>query len=622
MSGKTRNVDIILPAGLSEKGARQSKKQKPRQKKPKAPVQSVVKPKQKVQAAYGERLGDNSQWARPGFVQFHQRVGFNWDPQMAELVDQYEHIPEGPECWLEKLFDPVDRPGIIEDIDKIPDGALDDSMIGEARHIVYLKPPGVTNGGVTLDGSNWSVFVWSPPLLRTALVIVASATGNDVSEDEVNLAMAAWNNLSSPEVALNPNWVQVDEAGDVYIQVVQYPILTNLRPPVNGVSPDFQAYRLAWDGVKIEWNAPALLDQGGEVATQLASNIISRGNHEVLSVVGDKIVDGSYGLSSAIQSFFLNTPWGNVNLSTAAANSSTITVGEDTVMTFATVGASVSLSNGDLLRLNFVSSIPQSLNIQTAAAATPTVFTTVRSVTNPLVASNSEFPLFFTVTVLGDVLNQQLNVVGLPAFMNSGQMYQASPNAVQNIGHFDGGFKIAKKLYQPTTALRLSTGQQYAKVRFATPSMTLFQQSTVETGANPYADSYDRNFGSAFIQLTGISKANFPMLTMRRGIEAVVNPSSVFAMFMTAGQPMCEAALTTAGAINHEIAHATPAMMSLTDLLDNIIGKVNELPLGGVVGKLVGGIVSNVFGQKKPVPRETRPKRRRRRGRDRRVARV
>lgn len=640
MTGKAgRNVDIILPAHLETQGASSApavaktrRVRKPRAKKPSGYREwkpRAGNPATKTQTMtvndrmyrYGERLGEPAM----------SRPGPGVEPSIVQTVlNKFQHIPKGACCWMQKLFDPVDQPTGVKDIDKPPDGAVDDSAIGETRHAVYLKPPGQSGKTIPLDGENWSFLLWSPPTLRTACFIIASTEGNDISSDAMNLAAAAWNNLSSYKVALNPKWVQVDETGDIFLQIIQYPTLAKLSPPVNGVSPEFQAYRFAWDGFKIEWNAPALLDQGGEMAVQLPPNIQSRNNHNVLNNLGEDLVDGSYGLDGANQQFFLTTPWGRVTLSTAAVNSSTIVVADPSYMSFATGDVPVVLASGDVLRLNFVSSIPQALNLQWAMAATPTVFTTVRSVTNPLQAVNSEFPLYFTVASLtADQLSQQINVIGIPAFENSGQMFQASPEAVQNIGHFDGGFKVGKKIWQPDTALRLADGQQYAKLRIATSSMSLEQQSTVEIGNNPYADSYDLNFGNAFVQLTGISKSNYPMITMRRGVEAVISPESVFAMFMTKGQPLCEAALTTTSVVNHDTTHAQPAPMFIGSFVSSLVGKINQLPIGKLVTGIVGGVVEGVFGKAREEEAETETDyqyhmNRRRRGgrpRDRRVSR-
>lgn len=594
-------VDLTLPATIANRGAQPKnnqpqKKRRNRGKPPNKAPQPPVAPEPPLQQDQAKTLtyGDNRQ-------SYGRRVARGNIVRTA--LRQCPNVSAHGAEWVMKAYDCLEAEEGLCEGHKVPDGAFKNSLVGEMRHLVYLRPPRQTASAIPLDGNNWSVFVWSPALLRTAAFIIASLDGADISALHMKLACATWNDLEDYKAADYPEWVQVDDEATLFLQRIRFPILDTLPVPVGGVSPVWASYRFAADGIRIEWNAPSLLDQGGVTAVQVAANNVTRSSYEGLEPDGRVLVQGAYGLIVDDGEFFLNTPWGLVNLSAPDGTVSTaITVNFPATMGTLQNAITAELATGDLLRLRYLpDSSPATLSgllvIERALAATPTIFDPLpgRNVRINGI-NNVNVGLNFKVSPL-DIMagHPQINAIAVPAFDTSGMLFQGAPGAVQAIAHDSHGIDVVKSPWQPF--LFASSGQKYAPVRLITDNMSPEALSSVETGINQFADSYDLNFGNAFVQIVGMSSSNYPMLSFRRVIEVVVNPINVFAIFQTQAAPKDMVAIMVADCLKDQMPHAFNAKTKgLGGLISTILDLVNQVPGGSLVSGVVSNIVGSVLG--------------------------
>lgn len=187
--------------------------------------------------------------------------------------------------WYFKYLDPAgatESARAVGEYSKIPDGLVKFSVDAEIREIYNEECPTVSDVSVPLDGSQWSLAIFSFPMFRTAYIAVANIENKEISLEVINDLIEWLNNLSDwRSVVDSLQWLNFTDDTTYFVRIRVLRPTYDIPDPTEGLLRTVSDYRLTYKALTCEMNAPTLIDQGFWIGGQYALTPTSTQQYDV-----------------------------------------------------------------------------------------------------------------------------------------------------------------------------------------------------------------------------------------------------------------------------------------------------------------------------------------------------
>lgn len=460
--------------------------------------------------------------------------------------------------WFSKYIDPAGATEIgraVGECSKIPDGLLTFSVDAEIRTIRTLTVPGLEPGSIGDIGKVWGMTIFSYPMFRTGYFVLANTASAVISDA---IALEFTNVLNSlyeyRDLIRSGEWLQLGEHEDWFWMVEVLPPTFDTPDPLNGPTRTLTDWRMSYKSLTIENNAPKLADQGLIVGAHyaLTSAPIAEPVTETLSVPS-VLTFTRYGITSAGPGSIL---WQIPNLIQPIATGSSPPLTPNSI--FSSTTQVIEGNRWHVMR-TAVQGTPHLWQYRvgpnnTWYSSPAVIFAEENDIVTVTIPAGGN-PIQLTSTFPGSV-SISLNIgVGIGAsasvvmFMDlpdpieaggSGQTielpaYRTDEIAANNfkmeqfqIAESEGGYLVHRKMRNPV--FELTNAQSFGPIVFTTLNST----SPFSNGTG-LQDTFDANFSTGSVVLSGISHANSPIIKLYQGWEGVTNIATPLGQFGHAG---------------------------------------------------------------------------------------
>jgi hypothetical protein len=431
-------------------------------------------------------------------------------------------------AFIKNYCDPLGEHNTSVDAARVPDGALNSSAGGFFRGITTVVLPW-QSGTVTLEGT-YSLLIVQPNFVRSMAILIGRPTSEEFDEDFIAKFADKWAMLPSREVALYPNWVEIDDTAGSVFSVLQTGAMQNILPPdSNGVSGTIDSLRFSSQGISMFYNTPDLINQGTYASMRYPANFSLRdfGVQQDLSGYGPMYINtrmiGSVNEISVVSSGSIvpTLQWNYV------ANPNFPVTPITATHAFRNHSGSFVVDVGDEYRFE-VGINAELVNLTTTQRISVCV--------TPSTAVNTYNSVrMYTIWDGDDTPQAQDTTQTVLVFPPSTQadMYQQNPKSDIQLSKETGGVYLPGAIFQPI--FNVAQSGDYRKILFTNTAHVIRpDEIDTETG---WFDTLDRNFGISIINMQSVPYACKPMLKYARSVEIVPAANSLVGIFTTGTPP-------------------------------------------------------------------------------------
>jgi hypothetical protein len=556
-------------------------------------------------------------------------------------------LPVAAEDWVYRYCDPCGEYRVNREHAKVPDAALPNSAMLQARQVSVIRPPPV-NGQenpqqqVSLDGRMWTLTIIVVPLFRTPLILVASMVNGELTQDMRVKLMTAWNQVQEPPPY--PEWQLLDRDESTFWSTINFRLYEHaIKPDLDtGVSGDIEQYRFTSYGLTVHFNTPSLVNQGMVMGAQWATSRGQKAATVVPLKINSSVVDftipamGGFLVMSATTAFQVFIPAVNEDVWQLMTNGRGIVAKSFTVNQGGApilkqnpfVMPRLFVNNANVLNVNMtfqnsielsyrspaavVTLIPANsdwvLNVIRLNTTQPRLFSVTLSVTvgaDTIVVVNAEelfagqdirMSLTRVFGAEGDDWDAEqqpstVQTLELPPTTNE-DIVQSTPKSVVLMLKDTEGCYMPMRIFQPV---------YNAQAAASMSPICLIGDGISDLLPTAVVDTMDLNYGSGVMILSSIPYACAPVIKLIRDTEMIASKTSLIQGVMEADDDKCEPALEIARSITTHHPFMYPKNYNcLGGLFKMITGIVNKVPiLGNVVGAIapiVQGLLPTEFG--------------------------
>lgn len=501
--------------------------------------------------------------------------------------------------WYFKYLDPAgatESGRAIGEFSKIPDGLCKFSVDAEMRSIYNEECPTIGTGGIPLDGANWSVTIFSPPMFRFNYLVVADTRDREITRDMLLIVLEQVNNLSDWKAVADESLWNSTTDPNVWWRIRTNPPLADMPEPVVGSTTTVSDYRLTYKGMTLESNAPTLVDQGYWIGGQYAITP-KETPAEVPSINEPVTRTGVIHLNVGTSNVFVTLDIVDLTVSAPApwvVVQSPILMNTDfthPLSDIITPTVTVQLPSTKMLRLAGTNAVwADALDTITFTVGPPAetghrtfTFTSSRSGTTPVAISHLSGA--WTTTVLYLEANDYsgsstYNVLELPP-SEINQIAANNPKIEQFLMKESmGAYIVHSKMRNPV--FQLSSAAEFGWVKFKTNTSSF---SYHEGGIR---DTIDKNFSSAVVSVRGISQSQTIVVKTYVGWEGITLANTPYGQFAHTGLLECEEILRASNQLATSLTGVYPAN-------DNFAAIVSAFAAKALMGLMRGEASSSVI---------------------------
>lgn len=516
----------------------------------------------------------------------------------------FSSLPLGAREFVHRHLNPCGEYVTLKDSSKVPDGAIPNSAIIELREAIIVRPPNSSTASVPLDGSMWTLTIIHTPMFRTPLIMVASMSNAEMSEETRELLKFAWN--VTEELPEYPNWVNLDT--DNFWCVVKWTALKSVDPPTSsGASTSIQQFRITADGMTMYDNTPDLINQGMVIGAQWNVNSALKTERTRSDLVGySGPVRTNGGIIGGVGTLFWNSRYPilldtlaitvNTGQATVTSNTSdaiwqyavirfSSTVAQNLVFTVEAshsfVQGAITVNRGDVLTYSFTYNLVGAT--VTFALSTPSSGDLVSVTAVALGTIVDEI-----VTIVDELEMPEVTAWQLPP-TDTQNIIQSTPKAVYMSAKEQNGIYMVKRVFQPVFNMQEANNRRQVVI------VSTDEQDAGITLAP--SDVFDANYGIGVVVWSSIPTSCSPAIKLIRDVEIVAGMNGPFTPFMMSCEDKCEPALEIVRAVSmHHPMMYPESYNALGGLMNIINGVVGNIPiLGNVVGAVLP-IVKSLLG--------------------------
>jgi hypothetical protein len=506
------------------------------------------------------------------------------------------------EGWYFKYLDPagaVETGRAIGEFSKIPDGLTTFSVDAEIRTLTTLSVPGIdVTSNLPLDGSTWSLNLFSYPMFRTGYIAVGNNRDKEMGQS-VRLALVqALNNLVDfRDVVNNNEWVPFayDIEDGWYYLISPLPPTFDLPDPNTGLLRTLTSYRLSYKGLTIEHNAPTLIDQGFWIGGNFAldpSNITQEVENttEVPTWISMRVVSAPPQVNNVVNVFIPNLPPYPGQSSDAPFWQLNLAVGTPPFTYSPAMGNTWYNTYG-----NVFAEFGDTITFTLTVTGPPDVITmTISSDHSPPPAN-----IVLTTSNITGAFTQQKVFMDLPLETERGgtakaielvadtpqQIAANNPKMEQFLmKESQGAYLVHKKMRKPV--FQLTPAASFGPVQFTTPG---YDPSNNHADGSGIVDTIDENMSTISCCIRGISHANVLVVKLFQGWEGLTNVNTPFGQFGHTGLPRNDAVMELVDNLNVRTTGVYPAN-------DNFLGAIARFAAGALRKLFTSEATSTMMG--------------------------
>lgn len=501
--------------------------------------------------------------------------------------------------WYFKYLDPAgatESGRALGEFSKIPDGLCKFSVDGEMRSVYNEECPVLPNNNLPLDGANWSLSVFSPPMFRFNYLVVADTRDREITRDTMFAVLEQVNNLSDwKSVADEALWNSTNDP-NVWWRIRTNPPLADMPEPVVGSATTVSDYRLSYKGMTLESNAPTLVDQGYWIGGQYAispketpAEVPSLGEPTTNTGVVHLFVGSSnVGVLFDVTGLTITAPPPWIVTQSPIDERTDFTHPMNNVVT---PDVSIQLPSSKTLRVagsNLVWADPIdtiTFNIGPPLETGHRTFTfnSSRSGASPIAINHLSGAWASTVLYLESTdssNSSSYNVLELPP-SEVNQIAANNPKIEQFLMKESmGAYVVHSKMRNPV--FQLVSAAEFGWVKFKTNT------SGINFHEGGIRDTIDKNFSSAVVSIRGISTSQTIVVKTYVGWEGITLANTPYGQFAHTGLLECEEILRASNQLATSLTGVYPAN-------DNFAAIVSAFAAKALMGLMRGEASSSVI---------------------------
>lgn len=512
---------------------------------------------------------------------------------LVQYPELTHRLTENDRGFLYNFLDPCDERVGPSSCSKVPDGTLSNSGITGLREAFNVHPPFevAQSASGPLGGPVWTLVVLRLPLIRNALILVASDNRDELSfDDQDNLSNAFNNGL----ISTFPVWTNIEDppSGSSIAHLRATLVQWSLIRQTISLNALFNQVRITKFGITAFHNAPDLYNQGMVMTAQWNCDL-SRGNSRVNNVATSTgAFVGNFNSSGAPTGGVIDLPDGEALVLSAVTSQSYF---EATASASSLGGSgSITITNSSTVRFNTTDTLRfrvygggvaiftiDVLNVNGEVAGTTTRQVGIGSVVSVQVTWRIN-------NFVGD--DFPVNDIELPP-LDTQSVIQSTPKAIYlPLKQYNGVYNVGR-VWEPIFNMQESDTQ--AQIRLRRRSQPLVNESS-----SAFSDLVDLNFGTIVQVHTGVSLAASIAIKIVMDIEFVAGQDSPWQGFMNPNVSVDTQVISYARAVCLAQPFGYPQTYnSIGTLLSGLENLLSKVPIIGNVVPVVSSLAHALFGE-------------------------